>query len=766
MVVRLGAQQTDTYDRIRISLENQSLEQLAQAGIDLTDGFLKAGVSFQTEISRAQIAQLDAHSISYEVLIRDMSAYYAERYAAEENTTLNRNPDDVYPVPANWELGSMGGFYTFDEVMDELDYMAQHWPNLVTFRQAINPDLPTHEGELLWWVRLSDNPNEDETEPEVLYTGVHHAREGIGPQQLIFYMYYLLENYETNENIRTLVNNTEMYFVPIINPDGYKYNQQTNPNGGGMWRKNRRNNGGSYGVDVNRNYGFMWGIDNDGSSPYPGDETYRGPEAFSEPENQNMKQFCEEHDFKIALNYHSYSNLLLYPWGWTPDPCEDDAIFFAHATMMTQDNNYTYGPGSTTIYPTNGGSDDYMFGDTEGKNKIFSYTPELGSSSDGFWPSQSRIVPICQENVLQDLLAAYLAGNYGSLFETSSSIISEKEGYFHFNVQRLGFGETDSWTVSLTPLNENIISSGGPVSFGSLAMLETKSDSISYLLRDDVLSGDTITFLLSLDNGSYLISDTITKMYGTTTTVFTDPCDVMDNWTSPKWSVTTSSFYTPTGSITDSRTGEYNDNETNIVTMINAIGIPETNYAQLSFWAKWALEIGYDYVQIQVQTTGSSNWVTLSGKYTKTGTNGTPVWDGFTDWVNEEIDLTAYAGQSIKLRFRLISDSGVTEDGYYFDEMNITALDVETGLQESILSAQNLQISPNPATQRVSIRFNHRTSDNASLSVCNLHGQTILQLPVNQRSEIQLNIAELPSGMYLVKLNDQQTTSWNKLIVR
>jgi murein tripeptide amidase MpaA len=97
----------------------------------------------------------------------------------------------------------------------------------------------------------------------------------------MYYMWYLLENYGTDPEATYLVDNREMYFVPCFNPDGYEYNRQTDPNGGGMWRKNRRNNGGSYGVDLNRNFGYMWGYDDLGSSPIPSSETYRGPSAFS-----------------------------------------------------------------------------------------------------------------------------------------------------------------------------------------------------------------------------------------------------------------------------------------------------------------------------------------------------------------------------------------------------------------------------------------------------------------------------------------------------
>jgi len=142
----------------------------------------------------------------------------------------------------------MGGFTTYQEMLDELDQMRSLYPNLISARISTS-NITTYEGRTVYYVRLSDNPDVDENEPEVLYTGVHHA----------------------------LVDNIEMYFIPVVNPDGYVYNQQTNPNGGGMWRKNRRNNGdGTYGVDPNRNYSYLWGYNNTGSSPTSSSDTYRG----------------------------------------------------------------------------------------------------------------------------------------------------------------------------------------------------------------------------------------------------------------------------------------------------------------------------------------------------------------------------------------------------------------------------------------------------------------------------------------------------------
>ena len=117
-------------------------------------------------------------------------------------------------------------------------------------------------------------------EPKLLYNAIHHAREPASLSNIIFYMWYLLERYSIDPEVKYLVDNTQMYFVPCINPDGYIYNENTDPDGGGLWRKNRRNHGGHYGVDLNRNYGFNWGFNNQGSSSSSQSETYRGDSAF------------------------------------------------------------------------------------------------------------------------------------------------------------------------------------------------------------------------------------------------------------------------------------------------------------------------------------------------------------------------------------------------------------------------------------------------------------------------------------------------------
>jgi len=154
----------------------------------------------------------------------------------------------------------------------------------------------------------------------------------------------------------------------------------------------------------------MWAYDNEGSSPDGCNETYRGTSPFSEPESQNVRDFVQSHNFPIALNYHSYSNLLIYPLGYeydNPIAEEDLAIFIEYGQDMVQYNGYALGSGPDLLYPVNGEACDWMYG----AENIFAYTPEIGSGNDGFWPSTNRIIPLAEENLYPNQFLALVAGS-------------------------------------------------------------------------------------------------------------------------------------------------------------------------------------------------------------------------------------------------------------------------------------------------------------------------------------------------------------------
>jgi hypothetical protein len=241
----------------------------------------------------------------------------------------------------------------------------------------------TTNGEEIIALKLSKNADKDRDgkKPAVLYLGAQHAREWITPEMIRRLMHHYLDGYAAGDKtIRELVHENELWFVPVANPDGYDWSFEP---GQRLWRKNLRdnNNDGQItpgdGVDLNRNFSFKWGYDNEGSSPAFGSETYRGASPNSEPETQSLDRFAKRIGFEFLVNYHSAAELLLYGTGWqvaTPTP--DHVIYEA---MAGDDQNPAvpgYDPDiSAELYTTNGDTDSHM---TENYGTL-GFTPEMST---------------------------------------------------------------------------------------------------------------------------------------------------------------------------------------------------------------------------------------------------------------------------------------------------------------------------------------------------------------------------------------------------
>jgi hypothetical protein len=752
--------ETEKYSRVKIIIDgHQDLYKLANNGLAVDHGEYKNGTWFISDFSEREIQKITDLGFAMEIMIDDVQKFYVNQPAVptlKSSTSCGGTSGIDYQTPSDFALGSMGGFFTYSEFLGHIDNMANKYPNLITVRAPIDT-FQTHEGRDIFWLKISDNPNVDEIEPEVLYSAVHHAREPAGLSQLIFYMYYLLENYATDNDIKNLVDNTEMYFVPMINPDGYIRNETTNPNGGGMWRKNRRDNGdGTYGVDLNRNYGFGWG--GLGAATATNDDTYRGPSAFSEPETQAMKWFSVQHEFQLALNYHSYSDLLLYPYGYDYNkPTPDHGLFQTISALMVQENGYS-NIISSDLYPASGDSDDWMYGEQSTKNKILAMTPEVGSSNDGFWPNQGNIIGLCKENVFANITMARLAGKHAELESVGGQITGSLNNFASYDIQRLGVDSTGTYNVSLIPVTANFAGVGSSNSYTNLPLMNTVSDSISYTLQNNIQSGDAIIYVLSIDNGSYIINDTISKIYGTQTVIYAEDANTFNNWTSNTWSLTTSDFVSAPSSITDSPNGNYPNQSTQVIESDTFIDLNGLIYAQLNFWTKFEIETGYDYVQL-LASTDKITWTPLCGKYTVTGNSnqaqGEPVYDGFqSNWVEEEVCLNDFLGQQIYLKFVLETDNFSTEDGFYFDDLSVLGIAGTVSNIVDELNVDDLIITPNPATNYV---FISNTSGIETYSIYNTLGELIESNNISKVDNLKLDIEGFENGIYYISVNGGQS---------
>jgi carboxypeptidase T len=761
--------QAEKYHKVEITGGDGLAVQLLKLGITIDHSEAKEN-SITTEISDSELKILQQNGVKHSVLIHDMASFYEKRIQQDylnKTSAAGLCNDPTVIKPTKFHLGTMGGYFTFNEMVNIIDSMALLYPNLITVKQALSP--LSIEGRSLWMVKISDNPNVDENEPELLYDALHHAREAQSLSQLIFYMWYLLENYATNPDVKFIVDNTEMFFVPCVNPDGYAYNQLTNPNGGGMWRKNRRNNGSTYGVDLNRNYGYNWGYDNIGSSPTSSSDTYRGTAAFSEPETQAMRNFCNARQFKTALNAHTYGNLLIYPWGYLPSfYTPDSATFVNWTTLMTETSRFLYGTGDQTVnYVTNGDSDDWMYGEQTTKPKILSMTPEAGANTDGFWPASSRIIDICKTTFNQNFNLAKLVTNFAKVSDEQDRFFFNPNGYIKYNIQRLGL-TAGNFTVSIIPVGTGIASTGAPKTYIGMSLNQSKFDSIAYTLSSGLTAGQTIKYAIEIDNGFYVHRDTLKKIYGNTITVLNDPCNaIATNWNAGGWGNSTTKFHSGPGSITDSPSGNYSNNQNKTVSLKIPLDLSNSIYAHMQYWTKFMLEKNYDNVTVQGSTNGGASWFPLCGKYETAPSSfgGTsPMYEGLQElFVKEEIDLSAYLGQQLLVKFVLYTDGGATFDGFYFDDFLVRKIPTVSSGSNEILAENGVVIYPNPASGTVMLRNPGNTV--YTLRLYNELGQEVIKsegLEAGAEAKT-LHLEQLEAGIYFLELTGMNGKTVKKI---
>lgn len=667
----LFAQPVEKFSKVRIFVPDRSaLERVWATGIDYEGVTGKIGGWMEFVAGDYELAQLAAQGISYSPVVEDLASYYQDRLTSQ-------------PVDAlGFGYGTMGGFYTFAEVVQQLDTMAMLYPHLISARESVGVSI---EGRKIWAVKISDHPDINETgEPEVLYTALHHAREPQGMMTLLYYMWWLLENRGVNPEATYLVNNRQMWFIPVMNPDGYVYNQTTNPSGGGMWRKNRRNNSGSYGVDLNRNYGpfYMWNASNGGSSTTPSSDTYRGTAPFSEPELQAIDAFMRARNIKTCLNYHTYGNYLIYPYGYLSRENGDSLLYRDWTYDMTFTGRYTNGTDQQTVnYSTRGNSDDYMYADTT-KPRTYAMTPEVGTT--GFWPSSSEIFPLAIENLLSNKQLAYFAGHYPRLREYR---VLESQGGEEFSVQarirNLGVAPAVNLNLALSA-SVPWVQLPSSVEIPNLMAQSETLLTVTGTVDGGAPLGSPIQLIITYSDpdGFYKI-DTLRLFLGSPVVLFEDRASAgTGNWSTGQGWGLTSQAYSPPSAFTDSPSGNYAASAENSLTLLNNVSLVGYSSAQLRFWSKWTIEPSWDFATVEISTNSGSTWSYLRCEHSRPGSArsgskqpaGSWGFDSYTpglNWIEQSVNLTPYVGQQIKIRFRLAADGADQRDGFYLDDVRI-----------------------------------------------------------------------------------------------
>ena len=785
----------NTYKRIVVKNSSQStLKQLMQIGIDLHCGAVFKANGVQLEISDEEIKKIDELGISYTVEVEDITAFYKERAIRDlpnakndlilKHSKTKRNKKDGHDhksvssitldnylqhtgssevnwaTPANFNLGSMGGCFTLSEMKTELDdmrtYSVNNGLNIVSIKQDAsstgvttwgNPASTTTNNGLtytgqgtsrwnpdtIYYVRITGNHSgtPENTKPQMLFTSMIHSREVSALMNNIYFMWYLIENYNTDSAIKELVDNNELYFIPVVNPDGLRWNEHLSPTGGAFQRKNLRpntggtaNNSNNRGVDLNRNFDYFWGYNNIGSSGIETSGTYRGNAPESEPETKILVDFINNRNIKSGVWNHSYANSVPHPYGGVPTQStgREDEYYRWHEEM-TRYNRYLY--GATIFYESNGLPDDWMMGGAPDNNGssgsgqgIIATTPEHGG--DGFWPTPSTIVPIAQKSMRISLGTIYYGGKYGKLHDLTQSNITSLTSDLDFGIERVGQTGSD-FMVTVTPVSSNISSITSPPTQTGMAVLQQRKVTANLVLNSGIAANEKIEYNVKLSNNDGIIYDINFEKYYQPNVLFNHNPDVngLTGWTqSGGWNNTSSDAYSASNSLS---TGTYSNDTTKTLTTTNSYDFSNSNEVLVQFYSKWDIERNYDFVEVLGSPDGGSNWISLGGNYTKpNATSATTshdnksntysdfqanssgqIYDGdrMDNWVMEEIVInqsnyiSLLNSNNVKIRFNFRTDAlnvsenyTTTSDGFFIDDFKIIGVSIpcETSVPSNV----------------------------------------------------------------------------------
>jgi hypothetical protein len=693
--------------------------------------------------------------------------------------------------------GSLGGFWTLDEVKMKLDdLVAGDAQDLVADR--IDTLGYSVLGRPIWGLRICRAAPGPDPRPVAFFNALTHAREPGGMQAIFRFVDDLLAGYGTDPWKTSLLDHRVVYVVPVVNPDGYQFNVDTwNASGGttyGYWRKNARDNDGNGshntlndGVDLNRNFGFQWGIDNVGSSGSISSDIYRGPSAFSEPETRAQRDRVVLLQPGMALSFHTYSDLFIHPWGWTTTATNDSLRFYEWDDECTLGNGYLAGSAPRVLYEVNGEFSDWCYGDTLLKPRVFSFTPEIGNQDDGFWPPPSRIASLADETLRACYTLAAVAGPYVRIERSSlveGQLPAGNLAHLAVRARNLGRGTTGAGlAATLVSLDPGlVVLAPGPLAYPPLGSFESAdaTGGATFLVaaRDSVTPGRLARLRVEFTTaGGEYARDTVEIAVGTPSLIAAeDASGGTTQWLAGgSWGIVANDPGHASRYVTDSPAGLYPPNMDAALRFATPLDLSACLHAYATFETRWQLETDYDGTTLEGSLNGVS-WTPLPGRATVAGLfppqpAGAPVYEGSRWlWKPERVDLSALAGpgsSAVQLRFRSVSDGGVQFDGFSFDSLRVAAYDL--GSQPAPVAvgppvATSLSLSgpaPNPARETAQFDFVLPAAGRARLEVLDLAGRRVRvladgPLPAQRQArgwDLRDGLGRaVPPGVYLARL--------------
>ncbi|MBM3306820.1 MAG: carboxypeptidase regulatory-like domain-containing protein [Candidatus Eisenbacteria bacterium] len=594
------------------------------------------------------------------------------------------------------------------------------------------------QGRELWALKITDNPGIEEAEPEIVWVGAHHGDETISVETCYYAAKYLLENHGTNPQVTWLVNNREFWVIPMINPDGHTNGSRYN----------------AQGTDLNRNY-----LCPDGSN---------AGSAFSAPETQALRDFCVGMNPVTSLQFHSGAVYVNYLWDYSYDPTPDEPM------IITLSNGY----GSRSGLPVTNGADWYVAKGTcqdwcyDQRGEIAT-TIEVSTSKN---PPASNIDGIVNANIPAMLYQARKsgkgirgivtdAGTGEPLYATISIPQIGKDVYtdpavgdYHRMVQQGTYTVTASAPEYQSQTVYNVVANLDTFVVVNFALEPPPRGTIAGYVFDQTMNPLSASVTVTDIGGYSAVSDPVTGyyeinhvpvgahdmrvtkagystvtragvqvVYGTTVTesfllpspVFYDDLESgLSRWTGA-WGLTTGQFHSPSSSMTDSPSGNYGNNANIVMTLGSPVDLGGASSATLSFWHRYDTESGYDLCRVSVSANNGSSWTQVASY---SGTQSA--------WTEVSFDVTAYATSQFKVRFALTSDSWITRDGWYVDDVQISRDAPSAGVPGEGTERSRIALSghPNPFSAGTGVRYVLPMETQVRLAVYDVSGRLVRTL--------------------------------------
>lgn len=756
----VGQQSSNTYSIIELTLDQKDdISILLDLGIAADHVHWHGAQEAELFVSETELEILDENGFSYDFKVRD-TKIHADKLASQHSRSSYKKQDCGL---SDYSLGEMGGYKTYEEVIERLKEINSSYPEIAKTRvlgQSV-------EGNDIIALKISDNVDKNEQlwEGSTYYDALTHAREPLSMMSTLFYIEWLLANYDNPNTIaKYLIDNRELHFVLIVNPDGYIFNRSESPNGGGGWRKNRRvlDNTNCIGVDLNRNFSTKFFGFPGTYSDEPCEGTYRGISPASEPETKLIEEYIDLIQPATAFSSHSFSNVMIDPSS-TIDPESypdyDFDVYAKYASEFTPENYHGYGPANYLIgYEASGTTLSYLY-----DAGAIVWTPEIGSE---FWEPRDKICEIVTDMLEPMKFISKVAGaapSYLNHHLPDDAFIADGESIeLIIGLQNKGLrGSNINFTAEINSATSGVTIENPEFNFD----LKTgqgvvyNDDQPFQVNFDDIDEDLPLEFEVRIFDKEVLVDySTFEILPGSQRVLWTEDFEEgLGNWFQSndlnRWTTSDTDPKSGKYSLVDSK--EFQDNLARSgVGLIEPIDLSDAIKPYLLFDVKHSFSPDGGSATLYVSEDRS-----LSD--TRNGNIIVKTYLGQSYWQQEAIDLT-YAAQNfgpLYLKFLMQVGGNRITDGLYVDNIRIVdlGLDNTTSSTDHFLDPSQIDVYPNPALDKVSISSDTYAVRFSKVELYSSVGQKLKTREfINGKNKAQFDLSNLQAGIYFIKIHTEQ----------